>query len=723
MDGEVVGKITTIDAYVTSIDWSPSIGKQAADTFAVSCTDGTFRLITKSGREEKRVQASEGAVIALKWNYDGTALITAGEDGMLKIWSRSGNLRSTLASTGRSIYAACWGPDNDQLLFTNGGNLVIKTVQLGRKDILWKAHDGAILCVDWNPINQRIISGGEDRIFRVWDNFGRQLFQSPVAEFVITSLAWCPNGETFAVGSYDMLRLCDKTGWSYSRERPRSGSLMDIAWASDSTQLIAAGGNGATVFAQITDRILTWNKLEVKLIDPRKIHVHDVMNETLEEIDFARDRVIEMSVGYGFMVVCTATQCFIYSSTNWNTPHIFDLRATVNLIVQSHQHYLTVDNFNGIQVYSYEGKQICSPKFPGMHPEFLNKLTISLAKETLAILDHSDRKTIRTFDITTGKPLPIVLSHALEISELSLSSFGLMEDRRLCFIDRNRDLYISRIMQKGSVKLHGQVDTAAWNDSSEILVAIADSKLVTWLYANMVFVDRTLLTEVMELQDGSNFSKLPAITSFTGSNITVRRADGTSIAATIAPYPIMLYEFTTSRDWDKAVRFCRYVKSKSLWTCLAGIALNQRHLDTAEIALAAIECIDKLYFILHVKNMVSDERRNAELALYSGDIEDAEAILLQAHPKPLIYRAIKLNLRLFRWNRALELAVRYTTDAGTHVDTVLAYRGRFLAANGLQETDKNFLQYADQVQLDWETIAKKKALEREREQQSASKSH
>lgn len=40
MDGEVVGKITTIDAYVTSIDWSPSIGKQAADTFAVSCTDG-----------------------------------------------------------------------------------------------------------------------------------------------------------------------------------------------------------------------------------------------------------------------------------------------------------------------------------------------------------------------------------------------------------------------------------------------------------------------------------------------------------------------------------------------------------------------------------------------------------------------------------------------------------------------------------------------------------
>lgn len=40
MDGEVSGKVTTMDVFVTSVDWVPSVGKQAADTFAVSCTDG-----------------------------------------------------------------------------------------------------------------------------------------------------------------------------------------------------------------------------------------------------------------------------------------------------------------------------------------------------------------------------------------------------------------------------------------------------------------------------------------------------------------------------------------------------------------------------------------------------------------------------------------------------------------------------------------------------------
>ncbi|KAF4037746.1 hypothetical protein GN244_ATG10193 [Phytophthora infestans] len=48
-------------------------------------------------------------------------------------------------------------------------------------------------------------------------------------------------------------------------------------------------------------------------------------------------------------------------------------------------------------------------------------------------------------------------------------------------------------------------------------------------------------------------------------------------------------------------------------------------------------CVDKLYFVLYVKNLASDERRNAELALYSGNVNEAEAILPQAHPTPLVY--------------------------------------------------------------------------------------
>jgi intraflagellar transport protein 80 len=54
--------------------------------------------------------------------------------------------------------------------------------------------------------------------------------------------------------------------------------------------------------------------------------------------------------------------------------------------------------------------------------------------------------------------------------------------------------------------------------------------------------------------------------------------------------------------------------------------------------------------------------------------EEAEGHLLSATP-PLVYRAVKLHIRAGRWARALELA----QQRRAHVDTVLAYRARYLA--------------------------------------------
>lgn len=42
--------------------------------------------------------------------------------------------------------------------------------------------------------------------------------------------------------------------WSYSRAKPQSGSVYNVAWTSDGTQLAGAGANGAVVFGQLVGR-------------------------------------------------------------------------------------------------------------------------------------------------------------------------------------------------------------------------------------------------------------------------------------------------------------------------------------------------------------------------------------------------------------------------------------------------------------------------------------
>ena len=99
----------------------------------------------------------------------------------------------------------------------------------------------------------------------------------------------------------------------------------------------------------------------------------------------------------------------------------------------------------------------------------------------------------------TGKQQPFVVQHNVEISELALSQFGTnVSDRRITFIDKNREMYISPICAlpgefMTKFKLHTQVDSMIWNDKSDMLTAIADCRLLTWYYPNVVYVDRELL--------------------------------------------------------------------------------------------------------------------------------------------------------------------------------------------------------------------------------------
>ncbi|KAK6478690.1 intraflagellar transport protein 80-like protein isoform X1 [Huso huso] len=715
------------DIYPIDLHWFPKTvgGKKQtqAEIFVLTSTDGKFHLISKNGRIEKSVEAHRGAVLAARWNYDGTALVTAGEDGQIKIWSKSGMLRSTLAQQGTSVYSVAWGPDSDKILYTSGKQLIIKPLQPSAKVLQWKAHEGVILKVDWNSVSDLILSGGEDCRYKVWDGYGRLLYSSPSHDYPITSVAWAPDGELFAVGSFNTLRLCDRTGWSYALEKPNTGSIFNITWSVDGTQVAGACGNGQVIFAHVVEQRWEWKNLEITLTKRRTMLVRNVLNDAVDVLEF-RDRVIKASLSHGHLVVTTSLQCYVYSAKNWNTPLIFDLKeGTVSLILQAERHFLLVDGA-GIYLFSYEGRLISTPKFPGMRTDILNAQTVSLSNDTVAIRDKADEKVIFLIDALSGKPLGDgkPLTHKMEIMEVALDQSGSANERKIAIIDKNRDLYITSVRRFGKeqkiIKIGTMVYTVAWNDSANILCGIQNSFFTVWYYPNTVYVDKDLLPKTIYTKDASEFSQTPQIFNYVGNQVTVRRADGSLVYTSISPYPAILHEYATASRWDDALRLCRFVKlfvslqEQTLWACLAAMAIANKELTTAEVAYAAIGEIDKVQYINSIKDLPSKESSVAHMMLFSGNVQDAEGVLLQAG---LIYQAIQVHINLYNWDRALELAVKHKT----HVDTVLAHRQKYLEDFSKKETNKRFLQYLEGVEVDWEKIQAKIEMEIAKEREKA----
>lgn len=84
------------------------------------------------------------------------------------------------------------------------------------------------------------------------------------------------------------------------------------------------------------------------------------------------------------------------------------------------------------------------------------------------------------------------LEHNLEILEIELNQSENLSDRKVVFIDANRDMYISPVHKKDIIKLCAMTDSFIWNDKSDILVALSDDRIYTWYYPNAVYIDRDL---------------------------------------------------------------------------------------------------------------------------------------------------------------------------------------------------------------------------------------
>ena len=140
-------------------------------------------------------------------------------------------------------------------------------------------HEGAITKLSWNSLNNLILSAGEDCRFKIWDSYGRQIFSSSPFDYVVTSVAWAPNGEYFAIGAFGMLKLCDKSGWTHSHQKTDYGSIMDLEWSKDSSMLAAATAKGFSFLAYVTNKVISWENWEATLQGDTEITVNNILDD------------------------------------------------------------------------------------------------------------------------------------------------------------------------------------------------------------------------------------------------------------------------------------------------------------------------------------------------------------------------------------------------------------------------------------------------------------
>lgn len=119
---------------------------------------------------------------------------------------------------------------------------------------------------------------------------------------------------------------------------------------------------------------------------------------------------------------------------------------------------------------------------------------------------------VKVFDIMSGRSTDTHIEHTTEILEMDVNQVEMSSERKMCFIDTNRDMFLSMVHKPEVMKISNMVDSFKWNDNNDMLTALSDGKLKTWFYPNAIYVDKDLMNKAMSQKDAGDIGKLGQIT-------------------------------------------------------------------------------------------------------------------------------------------------------------------------------------------------------------------
>lgn len=393
----------------------------------------------------------------MKLSRDESAILTAGEDGQIKVWSKTGLLRNTITTESSPIHCALWSSDQlERVLYCSNDQLNIRPLIPNSKTLRWVAHKGYVIrCVDWNRKFKLILSSDEIGTTKLWDSLGNHLKTVEIRENLIaSSLSWSTDGERFAGGGHNFVLLGDRRGYLLSVQylderkktklarssgdesafdaddgRAKAGnvslneilsnqlsaaqSLMRISWSNNSIAAISSAGQ--LFFGFIVNEIVQWSSYWLLVLDSKKMLLKNILIDYLQELEF-NDPIIRYSLQFGNLVVLSINQCYVYPLPKVDPLNRRPLNSTINptivqlkdsdfhMILQSASQFALVGQSSSIVLFNYQGRQMFAFKL-GYHKrleEELSRSMVSISDDCLAFRDPLEPKVIRFFDSANG---------------------------------------------------------------------------------------------------------------------------------------------------------------------------------------------------------------------------------------------------------------------------------------------------------------------------------
>lgn len=192
--------------------------------------------------------AHKGAATAVFFTADGRSIVTAGQDGTLKVWNAAtgSSVRIIDLAEGAATALAIQG----RRAFTGHGDgrLALWDIDTGQRIVSFRRGNAAITAVSFARDGERLISSSADAALTLWDPAAPQAPVGTVEahDGAVTSIAYADRGPFIATGGEDnAVRLWRASDLSLVRSyRGHRDTVSAVSFSPDGRYLAAAAIDG-----------------------------------------------------------------------------------------------------------------------------------------------------------------------------------------------------------------------------------------------------------------------------------------------------------------------------------------------------------------------------------------------------------------------------------------------------------------------------------------------
>jgi WD40 repeat protein len=189
------------DNIVNDADTSPD-----GSLIVTAGQDGVARLWTRDGERVRELSGHDAKLNSAAFSPDGETIVTASDDGTARLWEVESGRSRVLEGHTANVASAAFSPDGTRAV-TAGGNdrsARIWDVATGEELRLLRGHSNLVNGAAFGPGGERVVTASSDNTARIWDAAsGRTLVVLKGHTGLLFAARFSPDGRTVVTASED----------------------------------------------------------------------------------------------------------------------------------------------------------------------------------------------------------------------------------------------------------------------------------------------------------------------------------------------------------------------------------------------------------------------------------------------------------------------------------------------------------------------------------------